>query len=193
MSVTTDRLTDSPHSQWRRCGRSCWLCLRSGRRLPMRYLLYALGKPVMVVDEYLRRVTVRHAIVPPFVEIEVWRITTAGIVCICIARRPRNSAGALQRVSRADCRGWARTTAGRGRDAPIVRWLPCCHRLRMIRPGRLDGMPTRVFYCHDQCGETARFFREAVDALGVKLEPLPGIADIPAPKKMRTPLTEMPD
>ncbi len=28
-------------------------------------LLYALGKPVMVVDEYLRRVTVRHAIVPP--------------------------------------------------------------------------------------------------------------------------------
>ncbi len=28
-------------------------------------LLYALGHPVMVVDEYLRRITLRHAIVPP--------------------------------------------------------------------------------------------------------------------------------
>ncbi len=28
-------------------------------------LLYALGHPVMVVDEYLRRITLRHGIVPP--------------------------------------------------------------------------------------------------------------------------------
>ena len=42
-------------------------------------LLYALDHPVMVVDEYLRRITLRHAIVPPLPKLKYGELQTLAL------------------------------------------------------------------------------------------------------------------
>lgn len=50
----------------------------------------------------------------------------------------------------------------------------------MARLGRLDSMQRRLFIATTNAGKL-RDFRVAVDAMDVLLEPLPGIAEMPAP------------
>ena len=140
-------------------------------------LLYALGHPTMVVDEYLRRIVTRHHLLPEkakYPEIQALAIEALK------EQQAGNPRPALQRISR---------THSHGRQNPLrpktkVRRMPTfdvSYPRPRARPHYSKLMSTTTLYVATSNPGKLRDFAAAADHYGFAIAPLPCLDRIPPP------------